>query len=93
MKKIVRTDPFKDDFKRLPEDIKQRVEKALKLLVSEFHYPSLHTKKIKGVYDPIGRDLWEARVSKSYRLIFTVTEEAYILYRVGPHDILRHLKG
>ncbi len=48
--KIIRTDPFKKDFGKLPDDIKRRTEKALKLLAANpFHpfHPSLHIKKTK----------------------------------------------
>ena len=32
---------------------------------------------------------WDARVSLHYRLIFTMEDDAYVLLRVGTHDLLR----
>ena len=37
--KIVRTDPFKKDFEKLPDDVKRRTEKSLKLLVEKPYHP------------------------------------------------------
>jgi mRNA-degrading endonuclease YafQ of YafQ-DinJ toxin-antitoxin module len=86
--RIVRTDSFKRDYKRLPAHIQKRTEKALKLLVADFRYPSLRTKKMSGVFDPLGRDLFEASVTKSYRIIFTIVGDSFLVYRIGPHDVL-----
>jgi mRNA-degrading endonuclease YafQ of YafQ-DinJ toxin-antitoxin module len=32
---------------------------------------------------------WEARVTLHYRLIFSIEDDAYVLLRVGTHDLLR----
>ena len=45
---LVRTDPFKRDFLKLPEDIKRSGEKALRLFGTNPFHPSLHIKKTKG---------------------------------------------
>ena len=45
---------------------------------------------MEGQRDPEGRDIWEARVSRSHRFTFAIDGETYILYRIGPHDIERH---
>ncbi|MCI0691132.1 hypothetical protein L0337_03890 [candidate division KSB1 bacterium] len=86
--RIVRTDLFKRDYQRLPANLQRRAEKALKFLLTDFRHPSLRTKKMSGVYDPVGRNLFEARVTKAYRIIFTIIGETYLLYRIGPHDVL-----
>lgn len=41
--KIVIADPFKKDFKKFPELIKKKIEKALKLLESNPHHPQVKT--------------------------------------------------
>jgi len=84
-----RTNHFKRDFQRLPASIKRRAEKALRLFVANFRHPSLRAKKMEGQRDPEGRDIWEARVSRSYRFTFAIAGDTYILYRIGPHDIER----
>jgi mRNA-degrading endonuclease RelE of RelBE toxin-antitoxin system len=86
--RIVRADVFKRDYQRLPAHVQRRAEKALKFLVADFRHPSLRTKKMSGVHDPVGRDLFEARVTWAYRIIFTTVGETYLLYRIGPHDVV-----
>jgi hypothetical protein len=34
------------------------------------------------------RDIWEGRISRSYRFTFQITEDAYVLRAIGTHDIL-----
>jgi len=46
--KILRTEPFKRDFQKLPDLIKRRTEAALRLWVCNPHHPSLRIKKVKG---------------------------------------------
>lgn len=81
---IIRLDSFKKDFKRLPLEIQERIEKQLRLLISNPRHPSLHIKKMN---DP--RNIWEVRITQSYRLTFQVEKDTYILRRVGTHDILK----
>jgi len=71
------------DFRSLPRAIQRRAEKALALLARNPDYPSLRTKKVQGA-----KDLWEARVSISYRITFHRTGDRIILRRIGTHDIL-----
>ncbi|HLE37237.1 MAG TPA: type II toxin-antitoxin system RelE/ParE family toxin [Candidatus Acidoferrales bacterium] len=82
--RVVILDDFRRDFARLPKELRQRTRKALALLEANPHHPSLHTKKMKGP-----REVWEARVSLSHRIIFTWEADCIILRRVGPHDILK----
>jgi len=84
--RIIRTRPFQEDFKDLPKEIKQRANKALQFLVSNFRYPSLQTKKMQGSRE----DIWEARITDNYRFTFQVEKDTYILRRIGTHDILQN---
>lgn len=79
-----RLESFVKDYNNLPSDIQKRVDKQLRFLVKNPKHPSLNTKKMK---DP--SDIWEARVTESYRLTFQIEKDTYILRRVGTHDILR----
>ena len=87
---FIRTDRFKRDFRDLPERIKRRAEQALRFLSANLRHPSLRAKKMEGQRDPQGRDIWEARVSRSHRFTFAIDGDTYILYRIGPHDIEPH---
>ncbi len=83
--KILRTDSFRRDYKKLPEKIKSQAQKALQLLVANLSHPSLRPKKIKS-----RENIWEARVTKDYRFSFEIRGDAYILRRVSKHnEVLR----
>jgi mRNA-degrading endonuclease YafQ of YafQ-DinJ toxin-antitoxin module len=45
--------------------------------------PSLRTKKMHGL-----EDIWEARVTLSYRITFQRTGDTLLLRRIGTHDVL-----
>ena len=83
------TERFVREYEQLPERLQRRVDRALDFLLSNFRHPSLRTKKMEGEQDSEGRDIWEARVTQDYRLTFVIAGDAYILRRVGPHDIER----
>ena len=82
--KILWTPPFERDFFTLSEALQIRVEKTLRLLAANPRHPSLRTKKLEGA-----KDVWEARVSLSYRITYQASGDTLILRRVGSHDILR----
>lgn len=46
--KLVRTERFKREFRKLPEHIRKQAIRKLKLLVMNPRHPSLRVKKIKG---------------------------------------------
>jgi len=82
--KIQTTKPFDRDYHALPELIKDRTDRQFALLLENPNHPSLRLKKIKGHFD-----IWECRITKSYRFTFQILGEIYILRRVGTHDILK----
>jgi len=81
---IRRTDAFLRDYRALPIEIRESVEKQLRLLLEDFRHPSLRLKKLKGT------DKFEIRISKDYRLTSRFNKEHLELRRVGTHDILRN---
>lgn len=81
---IERTDSFKKDYQGLSEEIRERVEKAIQLLLTNPRYPSLRTKKVQGT-----RGIREASVTLKYRMTFEREEQVLRLRRVGTHDILK----
>lgn len=82
--KIIWTPPFERDFRELPQDIQTRAEKVLALLVENPRHPSLQAKKLRSA-----RNLWEARVSLSYRITYQMEGDRLVLRRIGTHDILK----
>ena len=83
---LVRTDPFKRDFLKLPENIKRTGEKALRLFDTDPFHPSLHIKKTKGEVLKGYSNVFEGRFSKSYRFLFLIEGDTYVLLRCGKHD-------
>lgn len=81
---IIRTDPFKKDFKKLPKEVKRKTEQSLRFLIENIQHPSLRVKKMEGV-----RDIWEASVTMQYRFTFEIREDDIILRRIGTHNILK----
>jgi mRNA-degrading endonuclease RelE of RelBE toxin-antitoxin system len=62
------------DYDRLSSRLKAQADKQLELLVRDLRYPSLHAKK----YDE-SRDIWQARISRDYRVFFRIAGDAYVL--------------
>jgi mRNA-degrading endonuclease RelE of RelBE toxin-antitoxin system len=81
--KLQPTERFAKDYDRLPQRLQRRVDKALGLLLANPRHPSLQIKKIKGQ-----GNRWEGRVTLHYRFIFGIEGDAYLLLRVGTHDLL-----
>ncbi|MEX1013706.1 MAG: hypothetical protein WDZ80_00920 [Candidatus Paceibacterota bacterium] len=79
--KIITTKRFDRSFKKLPKNIQKILGKQLKLLLSNFSHPSLKIKKVKSL-----DGILEGRVNKSYRFLFSIMSEAYVLLDVGDHD-------
>ncbi len=82
--RVIRTDLFKKDFQKLPEEIKRKTEQSLRFLVQNIRHPSLRVRTMEGV-----RDIWEASVTMQYRFTFEIYKEADTLRRIGTHDILK----
>lgn len=72
---------FKKSYQHLPEHIKKKVDKQIKILSDNFRHPSLRTKKIKGK-----TNIWEARIDIFYRLTFEINNDTIFLRVVGNHD-------
>ena len=81
--RLERSEGFKRDFQALPESIRRRAEKQLALFLQNPRHPSLRIKKMQGF-----TDIWEGRITQSYRFTFQIREERCILRRIGTHDIL-----
>ena len=81
--KLQTTRPFDRDYAELPEEVKERVDKQLALLLLNPRHPSLRLKRIRGT-----ADIWEVRVSRGYRLTLQLAGDTYLLRRMGPHDVI-----
>lgn len=66
--KIVIPFPFEKKIKALPESIKEATRKTIKLLSENPRHPSLKTHKVNQALGDFGGDVFEAYVTKKYRL-------------------------
>jgi len=82
--KLLFTKNFVREYRKLPQQIQEVTDKHLGLLLSNPQHPSLCIKKMQ---DP--RNIWEGRVTESYRFTFQAEEDTYILRKVGTHDMLK----
>ena len=79
---VARTERFKRAYKGLSPRERERVKRAIALLMEHgFRYPSLHVKRIKGT-----AHIWEVRVSLACRMTFQIEEDTIVLRNVGEHD-------
>jgi mRNA-degrading endonuclease RelE of RelBE toxin-antitoxin system len=82
--KLTFTKTFIKAYRKLPPHIQEHSDKQLELLLSNPNHPSLNIKKMN---DP--RNIWEARITYSYRFTFNIKDDTYILRHIGTHDILK----
>ena len=68
------------DYKNLPLRLRKAADKQLDFLLRDLKHPSLRAKK----YDE-ARDIWQARLSKDWRLYFKVRSEAYVIITIIKH--------
>jgi len=72
-------------YKKLPQDLRERAQKAIELLQANPTHPSLGHKKMAGQ-----KDIFELRVSQNYRITYQKIGDAAYLRKIGTHDLLRN---
>jgi len=78
---IVFTDRFVRAYDRLPDEVRQKVKKALRLLDSDARHPSLRVHPIRG-----HPGIYEARVDQKYRMSFEFDGDDQIMRNMDNHD-------
>lgn len=84
-KKLRVLNTFKKDYKKLPPEIRDKVDKQLTFLLNNLEHPSLNLHPVQGT-----KRIWEGYVDYHYRFTFEVEGEYYALRKVGPHNIIRN---
>ena len=79
--KIAKTKAFVKNYHRLPKNIQNKTDKQIIFLSKNLRHSSIRAKKLGGF-----SDVWEGRVDRSYRFVFSIETNTIILLRVGPHD-------
>jgi len=75
------TERFVKQYERLPENIQKKVDKALRLLDTNFRHPGLRSHPMEGA-----GDIFEAYVDAKYRLTFERRGNIFIMRNVDNHD-------
>ena len=81
--KLIRTQRFVEDYRRLPAQIQKQTDRKLRCLARNVGRPSLRVKRVRN-YDEVD----EGGITMDYCLLFLMTPEGYVLSRIGRHDIL-----
>ncbi len=82
--RLLRTDQFRNDYKRLSSRIQKQTERKLRIFIQNPFHPSLRTKKVQG--EVLGfRDVYEGSITMNYRFLFRITRDTYELLRIGTH--------
>lgn len=78
---LIYSPTFLKAYTKLPAQIRGHVDKQIAILAANPHHPSLRTHKRRGE-----DDLWQARITRNYRLYFRLDASVITLIWVGPHD-------
>lgn len=76
--RVLRSTPFKRDFKKLPLAIQIRAEKAVRLLIQNPRHPSLEARVVD-----VRRRIWKAKIDSGCRFTFEIRLDLIILRRLG----------
>ena len=71
---------FLRSYDKAPREVQAAFDKQSPLLLQNLRYPSLHAKK----YDE-SQDLWQARVTVSWRFYFKIVGDTYRLEEIKTH--------
>jgi len=78
---LVRSERFKQAYRKLELTEQELVKKALRQLIIDRAYPGLRVKRIQGT-----EGIWEMRAGLDIRITFEISDESYVLRNVGHHD-------
>jgi addiction module RelE/StbE family toxin len=84
--RLIYTNSFKKDYRKLTNIIQNASNEKIKLLVQNLSHPSLRVKKVKKYPGVL-----EASINKNYRILFQITSDSIIFLRIGKHDILEQI--
>jgi len=63
-----------------PRAIRAAFDKQVAYLLANLHHPSLRAKKYNKA-----EDIWQARVTGSWRFYFKIESDAYVILDIIPH--------
>ena len=74
------TERFVKQYERLPKTIQGKVDKALRLLDTDFRHPGLRSHPVEGV-----GAIFEAYVDAKYRMTFERHRDVFVMRNVDNH--------
>jgi mRNA interferase RelE/StbE len=74
------TERFRRSYADAPSAVQAQCDKQLAYLAENLRHPSLQAKKYEEA-----RNLWQARVNRSWRLYFVIEGDAFYLVDIMPH--------
>lgn len=78
--KLYYTDRILKSYAAAPQRVQEAFDKQVGLLAANLRHPSLRAKK----YDET-RDVWQGRVTRSWRFYFKIEDDVYVLLDLIPH--------
>ena len=75
------TENFLKSYAQAPLNVRKSFDKQAHFLVADLWHGSLQAKKYGG-----SKNVWQARVTKSWRFYFTVQGDTYHLLDILPHS-------
>ena len=79
--RLIASTRFWRDYHKLPGPMQAQVDKTLALLEENPHHSGLHTHKRQGE-----KEVWQARVTRSYRVYFKIEDDTVHLLTVVAHE-------
>ncbi len=74
---------FLRSFKKLPSDIKDKLEEKEGVIIKDIFASSLKTHKLNGIFE----GFYAFSVDYKNRVIFEIVDDRIVFYDVGDHDI------
>lgn len=74
------TNRFLRSFREAPDGVRKAFSKQSLLLVQNLSHPSLRAKKFDEA-----KDIWQARVNRSWRFYFSIVGDTYIIRDITEH--------
>lgn len=78
---VLFTSAFDRAYEKLPPRLQQKVEDQIQRLRTDLKHPSLHTHRRKD-----DKNVWQARVTRSYRILFELEGDTITLLKVTAHE-------
>lgn len=75
------TERFVKQYTQLPKPVQRKVDKALRLLDTDYRHPGLHSHPVEGT-----PGIYEAYVDHKYRMTFERSGDTFIMRNVDNHD-------